>query len=93
MHLGFKRSITLTNVSTIPNVVTQLPVLLGDKPASRQAVRVFFGPPGGPHKLACLGVDYDVDVQDRYVNWLSTARWKLTLSEVVIDYYTQGFYS
>lgn len=90
MHLGYKRSTTLVNISAPLGLRTQIPIILGDKPASRQAVRVYFGPPGGPHHMACLGTDFDVSVELRAVYWLPTARWPLNSSELIVDYYTQG---
>jgi hypothetical protein len=93
LHQQFKRSQTISNISAPSGVKTLLPILLGDVPASKQAVRVYFGPVGGPHKFACLGIEFDVDLPDRYVYWLPTARWPIINGEVVIDYYSQGWYA
>jgi hypothetical protein len=93
MQPSWKRSMTLANVTAPLGAAMVLPIILADTPHNVQAVRLFFGPPGGPHKLACQGVEYSVDAQNHLLTWLATARWPLTLSEVVIDYYTLGAFA
>jgi hypothetical protein len=47
---------------------------------------------GSQARLACLGTDFDVDMETRKLIWLPTARWPLLATYfVVIDYYTEGY--
>jgi len=91
-HQGFKVSQFIQGFLAPVGVNTQLPLLLVDLPQSPSAVKLLFGPIGGQNRLACLGVDFNVNVLNRTVTWLATARWALTPNtKVTIDYFTQGW--
>ena len=92
---SLKRSEWVQGVFAPLGVATQLPILLADKPQSRQAVRVSIGTiADGRGRLVVLGLDYEVDVDARSVTWLPTARWELIHANIIlIDYWTQGWFA
>ena len=65
-----------------------------DRARSREAVRCFLGTVGdGRGRLVVLGVDFDININERSITWLATARWPLIVTNVlVLDFWTQGYY-
>jgi hypothetical protein len=73
---------------------TQFPFTLTDQPASRDSVMVFMGPIAGPDgaKQQRLGVDFDVDVINKKILWLSTARVGVDTTKYIrVDYIAYGY--
>lgn len=95
LHQAIKRSEWLQGFTAYTGVDTLLPIILMDRPQSRQAVRCFLGTvAGGQGKLVVLGIDFDVNIISRTVTWLATARWPLGPANVLnFDYWSQGITS
>ncbi len=108
LHFYVRRSEWTQGVSAPLGFATLIPYTLQDTPQSAKAVKLLFGtyavvnaspnlgvPPtisGAQGRLACLGVDFSVNLQTRQITWLPTARWPLVPDNfVVFDYYSYGW--
>lgn len=90
-HDGFGSMRVVDQFQGVPaaaGVNTVLPIRLSHRPRAAEGVALFAGEaPVGAGELQRQGVDYSVDIENRRITWLATARKPLSVGAVIIVRY------